>query len=107
MQNRKKFVVHRGANENCKILSSKEKHKFTIKLGLNLNDQKQARKVLKLVKKNIPLFLKKRHEEFLKTSNVFSKTSNVFFKTTVCFKEPSSAKYKSLIMKQIQVYPCE
>ncbi len=35
--------------------------------------------------KNIPLFLKKRHEEFLKTSNVFSKTSNVFLKTTVCF----------------------
>ena len=53
--------------------------------NLNLNGQKQARKVLKLVKKNIPLFLKKRHEEFLKT--------------TVCFKEPSSAKYKSLIMK--------
>ena len=67
--------------------------------NLNLNGQKQARKVLKLVKKNIPLFLKKRHEEFLKTSNVFSKTSNVFFKTTVCFKEPSLAKYKSLIMK--------
>lgn len=67
--------------------------------NLNLNGQKQAKKVLKLVKKNIPLFLKKRHEEFLKTSNVFSKTSNVFFKTTVCFKEPSSAKYKSLIMK--------
>ena len=75
--------------------------------NLNLNGQKQARKVLKLVKKNIPLFLKKRHEEFLKTSNVFSKTSNVFFKTTVCFKEPSLAKYKSLIMKQIQVCPCE
>ena len=60
--------------------------------NLNLNGQKQARKVLKLVKKNIPLFLKKRHEEFLKTSNVF-------FKTTVCFKEASSSKYKSLIMK--------
>ena len=29
--------------------------------------------------KNIPLFLKKHHEEF-------SKTSNVFFKTTVCIK---------------------
>ena len=29
--------------------------------------------------KNIPLFLKKHHEEFLKTSNVF-------FKTTVCIK---------------------
>ncbi len=75
--------------------------------NLNLNGQKQARKVLKLVKKNIPLFLKKRHEEFLKTSNVFSKTSNVFFKTTVCFKEPSLVKYKSLIMKQIRVYPYE
>ena len=50
--------------------------------NLNLNGQKQARKVLKLVKKNIPLFLKKRHEEFLKTSNVF-------FKTTVCFKMAS------------------
>ncbi len=36
--------------------------------------------------KNIPLFFKKHHEEFLKTSNVFSKTSNVFFKTTVCIK---------------------
>lgn len=90
-----------------KVVSYKRFVKLEKAKNLNLNDQKQARKVLKLVKKNIPLFLKKRHEEFLKTSNVFSKTSNVFFKTTVCFKEPSSAKYKSLIMKQIQVYPYE
>lgn len=83
-----------------KVVSYKRFVKLEKAKNLNLNDQKQARKVLKLVKKNIPLFLKKRHEEFLKTSNVFSKT-------TVCFKEPSSAKYKSLIMKQIQVYPCE
>ena len=82
-----------------KVVSYKRFVKLEKAKNLNLNDQKQARKVLKLVKKNIPLFLKKRHEEF--------KTSNVFFKTTVCFKEPSSAKYKSLIMKQIQVYPCE
>lgn len=83
-----------------KVVSYKRFVKLEKAKNLNLNDQKQARKVLKLVKKNIPLFLKKRHEEFLKTSNVF-------FKTTVCFKELSSAKYKSLIMKQIQVYPCE
>ena len=67
--------------------------------NLNLNGQKQARKVLKLVKKNIPLFLKKRHEEFLKTSNVFSKTSNVFLKTTVCFNMPPLTKLKTYIRK--------
>ena len=36
--------------------------------------------------KNIPLFLKKHHEEFLKTSNVFEKTLDVFLKTTVCLE---------------------
>ena len=57
------------------------------------------------MKKNIPLFFKKHHEEFLKTSNVFSKTSNVFLKTTVCFKAPLSTKQKILIMNQL--YICE
>ena len=57
------------------------------------------------MKKNIPLFLQKHHEEFLKTSNVFSKTSNVFLKTTVCFKAPLSTKQKILIMNQL--YICE
>ena len=37
------------------------------------------------IQKTYRCFKKKRHEEFLKTSNVFSKTSNVFLKTTVCF----------------------
>ena len=50
------------------------------------------------MKKNIPLFFQKHHEEFLKTSNVFSKTSNVFFKTTVCFKASQQIKQKMLIM---------
>lgn len=54
-----------------KVVSYKRFVKLEKAKNLNLNDQKQARKVLKLVKKNIPLFLKKRHEEFLKTSNVF------------------------------------
>ena len=64
------------------------------------------------MKKNIPLFFQKHHEEFLKTSNVFSKTSNVFsktsnvfLKTTVCFKAPLSTKQKILIMNQL--YICE
>ena len=57
------------------------------------------------MKKNIPLFFQKHHEEFLKTSNVFSKTSNVFLKTTVCFKAPLSTKQKMLIMNQL--YICE
>ena len=57
------------------------------------------------MKKNIPLFFQKHHEEFLKTSNVFSKTSNVFLKTTVCFKAPLSTKQKTLIMNQL--YICE
>ena len=53
------------------------------------------------MKKNIPLFFQKHHEEFLKTSNVFSKTYNVFLKTTVCFKAPLSTKQKILIMNQL------
>ena len=57
------------------------------------------------MKKNIPFFFQKHHEEFLKTSNVFSKTSNVFLKTTVCFKAPLSTKQKILIMNQL--YICE
>ena len=48
-----------------KVVSYKRFVKLEKAKNLNLNDQKQARKVLKLVKKNIPLFLKKRHEEFL------------------------------------------
>ena len=40
-----------------------------------------------MCRKNIPLFLKIHHEEFLKTSNVFSKTSNVFLKTSNVFFE--------------------
>ena len=47
------------------------------------NPFNQAFFYLENIEKNIPLFFQKRHEEFLKTSNVFSKTSNVFFKTTV------------------------
>ena len=49
------------------------------------------------MKKNIPLFFQKHHEEFLKTSNVF-------LKTTVCFKAPLSAKQKMLIMNQLYIY---
>jgi hypothetical protein len=63
------------------------------------------------------LFLKKRHEEFLKTSNVFEKTLDVFFKTTVtlkrglagifdiCFGGVSElAKCKALRMRPTGVY---
>ena len=55
------------------------------------------------MKKNIPLFFQKHHEEFLKTSNVFSKTSNVFLKTTVCFKAYQWIKQKTLIMNQLYI----
>ena len=53
------------------------------------------------MKKNIPLFFQKHHEEFLKTSNVFSKTSNVFLKTTVYFYVSLLKNYKVLIIKII------
>ena len=41
--------------------------------NLNLNGQKQAGKVLKLVKKNIPLFLKNVTRNFQKRPMFFSK----------------------------------
>ena len=44
------------------------------------NPFNQAFLHLENIEKNIPLFFQKRHDEFLKTSNVFSKTSNVFSK---------------------------
>ena len=49
------------------------------------NPFNQAFLHLENIEKNIPLFFQKRHEEFLKTSNVFSKTSNVFSKTSNVF----------------------
>ena len=44
------------------------------------NPFNQAFLHLENIEKNIPLFFQKRHDEFLKTSNVFSKTSNFFAK---------------------------